>query len=159
MRNYLHYFNDIHGLFRYVVLLLTLIVVVQGFMLMTGKKEFTSGNKRNALFMMIACDVQLMLGLVVYYTNGFILTLKKGDALAGHYSRFFAIEHPVGMILGIVLVHMAYSTAKKAMDNSRKVKRVFWFSLIAFIIFMAQIPWPGMRDIGKPLVPAMAMNR
>ena len=158
MRSYLHYINDIHSIFRYVVLLLTAIVVVQNLAALVGKKEFTNSYKRNALFMMIACDVQLMIGLAVYYTNGYILMLKKGEALAGHYNRFYAIEHPVGMILALVLVHLAYRAAKRAPDSKGKIKKLFWYSFIAFVIFVAQTPWPARKEIGKPLFPAMAME-
>ena len=159
MRYYLHYFNDIHSIFRYVVLLLTLIVAVQSLMGMMGKKEFTPGNRKAALFMMISCDIQLMLGLAVYYINGNILMLKTGDAVANHYNRFYSIEHPVSMILAIVLIHIGYSVAKKTMDSAPKFKRLFWYSFIALFIFIAQTPWPSKKDVGKPMFPAMAVNK
>lgn len=109
-----------------------------------------------ALFMMISCDLQLLAGLAVYYLGGHILMLKNGTATASHYNRFYSIEHPASMIIGIVLVHVAYSVAKKAMDDAPKFKRLFWYSFLALFLFMAQTPWPSKKDIGKPMLPGMA---
>ena len=157
MRTYLDYFPAIHSILRYFVLIFTLITAVQSLMGMMGKKEFGKGNRKTALFMLISCDLQLLVGLAVFYLNGHILMLKKGEAVANHYSRFYTIEHPIGMILGIILVHMGYNVTKKIMDSDRKFKRLFWFSFIALVIFIAQTPWPGKKDVGKPLFPGTTM--
>ncbi len=155
MSPYIVYFNNIHSILRYLLLLFTVIVVVQSLMGMLGKKEFGKSNRKMALFMMISCDLQLLAGLAVYYFNGHILMLKKGMAFATHESRFYTIEHPIGMILAIILVHMGYNATKKVMDSAPKFKRLFWFSFIALAIFIAQTPWPGKKDVGRPLFPSM----
>ena len=48
-----------HSGLRYIVLLLLLIAIFQGFMGMSGKKVFTNGNRKIALFAMISCHIQL----------------------------------------------------------------------------------------------------
>ena len=159
MHQYQNIFNGLHSIFRYLVLLSVLIVTIQSLMGLMGKKTFTSGNRKMALFMQIFCDMQLLLGFAVYYFGGHLQRIQAGTATADHYSRFYTIEHPVSMILGIVLVHLAYGNAKKNMDSDRKFKRVFWYSFIALFIFMAQIPWPGKHDVGRPLVPSFSMNQ
>ena len=68
--------------------------------------------------------------------------------------RFWAVEHSVGMIVAIILVHMGYTVAKKNMDDDRKFKRMFWFDFIALAIFVATIPWEGKPGgVGRPNVP------
>lgn len=156
MRSYLDYFPHIHSILRYFVLIFTLITAVMSLMGMLGKKEFGKTNRKMALFMLISCDLQLLAGLAVYYLGGHILMLKTGAAVANHYNRFYSIEHPVAMILGIILVHMGYNVTKKAMDSGAKLKRLFWFSFIAFVIFVSQTPWPGAKDTAKPLFPGTA---
>ena len=158
MSPYTTYFSDIHSILRYLVLILTLIVAVQSLIGMLGKKEFSATNRKMALFMMIACDIQLLAGLAVFYLYGHILMLKKGIAMETHASRFYTIEHPIGMILGIVLVHMGYNLTKKVMDSDKKLKRLFWYSFVALVIFISQTPWPGKKDgIGRPMFPGMGM--
>jgi hypothetical protein len=58
MSPYIVYFNNIHSILRYFLLIFTLIVVVQSLMGMLGKKEFAKTNRKMALFMMISCDLQ-----------------------------------------------------------------------------------------------------
>jgi len=146
-------FIALHSIFRYVVLLTTLIVFVQSLMGMMGKKEFTPGNRKGALFMMISCDIQLLLGLVVYMMGGFASGLGNGG-MANHYSRFYGMEHPLSMVIAIVLVHVGYSAAKKNTGSDRKFKVLFWCSLLALLIFLAMTPWAGRADIGKPMFPS-----
>lgn len=157
MRTYLDCFPTIHSILRYFVLIFTLIVAAQSLMGMTGKKEFGQSNKKMALFMLIFCDIQLLVGLAVYYLGGHILMLKTGAAVTNHYNRFYSIEHPLGMLIAIILIHVGYNVTKKVMDSDRKFKRLFWCSFIAFVIFVAQTPWPGKKDVGKPLFPGMAV--
>ena len=158
MHSYQVIFNGIHNIFRYFVLLSVLIVVIQSLMGMQGKKEFTPGNRKMALFMQIFCDMQLLIGFAVYYFGGHLQSIQAGTATASHYSRFYTIEHPLSMLIGIVLVHLGYAVAKKNMDSDRKFKRLFWYSFIALFLFVAQTPWPGKKDVGRPLVPSFSMN-
>ncbi|MBC7552971.1 MAG: hypothetical protein H7257_03225 [Taibaiella sp.] len=144
----------VHSLLRYVVLLFTVIVALQSLMGMIGKKEFTGANRKMALFMMISCDVQLLIGLAVYITGGFMGMSKTGFPDVDHYNRFYGMEHPASMIVAIILIHLAYFTAKKSIDSVRKYKRMFWYSFIALMLFMAMIPWPGRLVVGKPLAVA-----
>lgn len=155
MRTYLDYFPAIHSILRYFVLICTLATVVISLKGMLSKKDFGKSDRKVALFMLISCDIQLLLGLAVYYLGGHILMVKTGAAVDGHYNRFYSIEHPLSMLIGIILVHVGYNVTKKVMDSTPKFKRLFWYSLIAFILFVAQTPWPGKKDVGKPLFPGI----
>lgn len=156
MTPYLYYFSFIHSLLRYFVLILVLIVAVQSLIGMQKKGTFKEGNKKMALFMMIACDLQLLAGMAVFYLGGHILMIQKGMVMSNHYNRFYTMEHPLSMVIGIVLVHVAYSTAKKAMVDTKKFKRMFWFTFIALFLFVSQTPWPSKKDTSKPWLPGMA---
>lgn len=151
MRNYLHYFTDIHSLLRYLVLLSTFIAATQSLIGLLGKKNFGSGNRKGALFMLIICDVQLLAGLAVYYLSGQLININNGVATKGRYNLFYSIEHPVSMLLAIILVHMGYAAVKKvSFTSEQKFKRLFWYSFIALFIFVAQTPWPNKQIVGKP---------
>jgi hypothetical protein len=157
MTSYLPNFLYIHSILRYFILFFALIVVVQSIVGMMGKRKFRPVNKQAALTLLICCDIQLLLGLVLYYFN--VMSsgmLNGGDVMSNSYKRFYAVEHSVGMIAAIVLVHIGYSVAKKNIDDDRKFKRLFWCSFIALGIFFAMIPWssrPG--NVGRPNIPHM----
>jgi hypothetical protein len=149
--------KDIHSILRYLVLLFAIIVTVQSLIGMTGKKPFQPANRKMALFLMICCDIQLLLGFVLYYIA--ILSsglLKGGDVMKDTYKRFYAVEHSLSMVVAIILVHVCYSIAKKHMDPEKKFKRMFWCSFIALGIMLAMIPWDGRAIIGRPNVPSFS---
>jgi len=146
---------DLHNVMRWLILLFALLTLIKGAGGMSGKKPFTKGDKRVAMFLMISCDIQLLLGLVLYYLNGWWSVLQGGTAMASNYNRFFAVEHGVGMLVAIILIHIGYSATKKNIPDGSKFKRMFWFTLIALILILATIPWPG-REVARPLLPGMS---
>lgn len=151
MSSYQLYFLMLHSFLRYVVLALTAIVAVQSFLGMSGKKEFQPGNRKMALFLFISCDLQLLAGLASYYLGGYLLMLKNGSATADKQNLFFAIEHPLSMVIAIVLVHIGYGVTKQAIDSRKKFKKLFWYSFIALLLFVSQTPWPGRKNKSRPL--------
>jgi len=122
-----------------------------------GKKEFKPGNKSFALLLLICCDLQLVMGLVLYYT--FVIStgmLSGGNVMKDPVSRFWAVEHGFGMVVAIILVHIGYAAAKKpVLASDRKFKRLFWCSFLALVIFVAMTPWEGKAVVGRPNIPAM----
>jgi hypothetical protein len=123
---------------------------------MGGGKAFGKTDKRMALFLLISADIQLVLGLLLYVTKGWLDVVKSGaDIMANKMNRFFAVEHLTGMLIAIILIHIGYSAAKKNIADSAKFKKLFWFTLIAFILIMVTIPWPFREIVGRPLFPGM----
>lgn len=147
---------DLHNVMRWLILLFALLAIIKGLGGMSGKKPFGKGDKRIALFLMICCDLQLLLGLVLYYLNGWWSVLIGGTSMASKYNRFFSIEHAFGMLVAIIVVHIGYSATKKNIPDGAKFKRLFWFTLIAMIIILATIPWPGREMVGRPFFPGMS---
>ncbi len=154
MESYMQNFLFLHSILRYFILLFAVIVAVQSLVGMMGNKRFKKVNKQMLLSLMIFCDIQLLLGIVLYYkkivASG---VLSSGSVMKDTYSRFYAVEHSLAMIIGIVLVHIAYMFAKQNMDNDRKFKRLFWCSFIALGIFVAMIPWKGKQVVGRDNIP------
>ena len=152
------YFIFFHSILRYFILLFAVIVVTQSLVGILSKKRFGNANRKMALFLLICCDLQLVLGLVLYSVGGWLHVLQTPGVMKNTYSRFYAVEHSVGMIIAIILVHMGYSYAKKNMDDQPKFKRIFWCSFIALAIFLATIPWSGRPVIGKPDLPTFGAH-
>jgi chromate transport protein ChrA len=150
------YFLFFHSILRYFILLFAIVVVVQSLIGMLGKKNLTSTNKRMALFLLICCDLQLLLGLTLYYIKGWLGVLSAGgDVMKDPYKRFWAVEHGLGMIIAIVLVHVGYSFLKKNRSDDQKLKRLFWCSFIALSIFLTTTPWEGKQQVGRPNIPSL----
>ena len=158
MQSYVPGITYLHSILRYFILLFALIVAVQSLVGMLGKKKFKTINRQAALVLLIFCDLQLLLGVALYWLKGIANLFSSGTVMKDPIKRFWAVEHGVGMIIAIVLVHIAYSAAKKLMDDDRKFTRIFWLIFAAFIIIAATIPWEWRpAGMARPNIPSMHM--
>jgi len=139
----------LHSLLRWVILLLLLIAIFRS--ISDRTKPFTNGHRKTGLFLMITADLMLLVGLYQWFvgdwglksiqTNGMSVVMKNSVL------RFFAIEHMVGMLIAIILIHIGYSFSKKNIPDSTKHKRAILFYSLALLIILISIPWP-FREVG-----------
>lgn len=147
----------LHSILRYLTLLVALWAIFSSMSGMGGSKPFTKSDQRPGLFYMIAMDLQLLVGMVLYFTGNFglnsIRQLGMGVVMKDSVHRFFAVEHLLGMLIAVVLVHIGYAATKKTeFSDQKKFKRSFWMYLIALVVIFASIPWP-FRDLGRGWMP------
>lgn len=147
--------QHLHNFLRWFILIFALWTIIKSMSGMSGGKSFTKSDKRPALFLMITADIQLLLGLILYVGKGWFDVLTSGGFMKLTAQRFWAMEHMVGMLIGIILIHIGYSAIKKDIPDTAKFKKVFWFTLIAFIIILVTIPWPFREAVGRGLFPGM----
>jgi hypothetical protein len=146
----------LHNFMRWVVLVFALLTIFSSLSGMTSGKSFTSKNKRTALFLMISADIQLLLGLLLYFTRGwFNMLTGGGEVMKNAAARFWSVEHATGMIIALALIHIGYSAAKKDIPDSSKFRKLFWLTLIALVIILVTIPWPFREAVGRPWFPGM----
>jgi hypothetical protein len=53
------------------------------------------------------------------------------------------------------LITIGRGQAKKSIPDAAKYKKAFWFFLIALLVILAAIPWPGREIIGRPYLPGV----
>ncbi|MEL6653039.1 MAG: cytochrome B [Bacteroidota bacterium] len=136
----------LHSGLRWIVLILLLIAIVNAALKMNGSQEFTNKDRRWNLFGMVGTHLQLVIGLVLYFISpkvAFVEGFMKDEQL-----RFFAVEHISVMIIGIILITIGYSRAKRLTDSRAKFKTSFWFYLIGLVVILSRIPWPGTYGAG-----------
>lgn len=91
-------------------------------------------------------DLQMLLGLLLYFGLSPIAREGMRDfgaAMASDGLRFWMVEHPFGMILGIALAHIGRARLKKTPDGPRRHRTAAIFFLLALVIIIASVPWPG----------------
>lgn len=146
----------LHNIMRWVVLIFMVLTLVKSF---NNSQSFTAGHKRSALFLMISMDIQLLLGLYLYFVSAWgiknIEAQGMGAVMKDTVGRFWAVEHITGMLISVILIHLGYAATKKDIADNAKLKKLFWFTLIAFIIIMVTIPWSFRAGVGRPLFPGM----
>jgi len=131
-----------HSGLRWILLALVIVAIIKGFGGLSGKKPFTAGDKKVALFALITCHLQLLIGLILYFFGDAVsFDAPMSNALA----RFFLLEHSSGMLLGIILITIGYSTSKRADNDKKKFKRIAIWYTFGLLIILGSIPWPFME--------------
>lgn len=122
-----------------VILLVALVISI----VITAINYFSSKpyNRKIALMGFISAHLQLLVGLILYITSPLGLQSFSGSNMGNSLSRLYFLEHPLMMIIGIVLITIGYSKAKKASADYAANKIVFITYTIALIIILSRIPW------------------
>jgi len=150
------YIIYLHSVIRYFILLFALISTILGLAGVLSKKDYRKNLRTSSLLLMIFCDLQLLLGLSLYYLKVVAAGMfSGGDLMTDPGKRFWAVEHSFGMIVAILMVHLGYNFVKRTEKTDKMQKRVFWCIFIALAIFVAMIPWQGKQVVGRPNVPVL----
>jgi hypothetical protein len=123
------------------LLILATINALSGWL---GKRDFRfDKDLRISLFALILSHMQLLIGLVVYFTsaNGLkaIQTLGMGGLNAP--ARLLALEHPLINIIALVLITIGWSRHKKKTDDTAKFKSIAIFYGLGLLLILSRIPW------------------
>jgi hypothetical protein len=120
---------------------------------LSSKSAYTANDNRANLFFMIFCDIQLLIGLVLFFTNGWFTKVQEGmgAVMKNNTARFFTVEHAAIMILAWILVHIGRSVVKKTIADQGKHRKALLFFGLALLLILISIPWPFRAEIARPL--------
>ncbi|MDO9374935.1 MAG: hypothetical protein Q7T76_10970 [Ferruginibacter sp.] len=141
----------LHSLLRWAIVIFGLWTLINAVTGVLSKRSFTSADNKSNLFFMISCDIQLLLGLILYFTNSWFDRLKDlGNNMKDPYNRFFTMEHLLMMLIAWILVHVGRAQVKRATTSGAKHKRMLIFFGLAIVLVLASIPWPFREAIARP---------
>jgi hypothetical protein len=152
----MNYTLIIHNILRWAVLLFGVWAVVSALLAVFSKREYKSSDNKTSLFFMISCDIQLLLGLILYFTGMWFEKVKSGmgAVMKDPIERYFAVEHALTMIIAWLLVHAGRSMVKRADTDAQKHKRTLIYFGIALAVILLMIPWPFKQPgIARQLFP------
>ncbi len=136
----------LHNILRWLILLFLLITLFQAF-------SKNPGIRKTSLWLMICAHVTLLIGLyqVIAGPFGYLKGLPEGvELMKDKFYRFYWIEHPVSMIISIVLITIA---RRKSKDLNYKAVTILL--VLALIFILAAVPWPFRELVGRPWFPGM----
>jgi hypothetical protein len=145
----------LHSILRWVVLIVGVVAVARAVVGWRGNNPWTSSDDRLGLVYTTSMDLQLLLGLLLYFILSPITTgafRDFGGAMASSGTRFYAVEHLVVMIIAVILAHVGRSRARKAEDPTTKHRRTAIFFGLSLLAVLLAIPWPFF-SYGRPLLP------
>jgi hypothetical protein len=152
----MNYILILHSIVRWAILLFGLWTVLNAIIGVASKRAYRSSDNRSNLLFMTFFDIQLLLGLVLYFGKNWFNLLKSDmkGAMGDSAIRFFTVEHALLMIIAWVMVHMGRVMVKRADGDAKKHRlSLVWFG-IAFLLILLMVPWPFREaGIARPYFP------
>jgi hypothetical protein len=141
----------LHSWLRWVALIAVFGVVLAA---IRGKVEGSQSiSDRWGMVAMMALDLQLLLGLILYFVvspNMQEIRAHFGEAMQNPQLRFWAVEHLTAMIVAVVVAHVGRVLARKAKTPDSKRRRLLACFGVVAVALLLGTPWPGM-PAGRPL--------
>jgi uncharacterized membrane protein YozB (DUF420 family) len=145
-----HFILAVHNILRWIILILAIVTLVRAYWGWFGKREWTPTDRKVGSFYSISLDVQLLLGLLLYFALSPIVSNNLGifiTLLADSLFRFFAFEHMLLMLIAVILAHVGTAASRRADQTTLKHRRAaIWFTL-SLIAILLGMPW------FRPLLP------
>lgn len=123
-----------HSGWRYIVLILLVVALLQALAGWLGKKGYTEGNRKLNVFTLISAHIQFLFGLILY----FLSPLTKGPSSEALF-RYWKMEHIAIMLLAVILITVGNSKSKKITDGVAKHKAIAIFFGLALILIIGSI--------------------
>lgn len=144
----------LHSLLRWAVLLAGLVAWFRAIGAKTAKRPWTPKDDLWGLLLTISADLQLLVGLILYFVLSPITKMGMQNFAAAmriDTARFFTVEHALGMLIAVALIHVGRVKIRKAADPARKHRLAMIFFGIAMVLVIISTPWPGM-PVSRPLL-------
>ncbi len=119
----------IHSLYRWFVLAVVVVTVVNGWRRYRAGAAWEEGSDRPYALAAVLFDIQIALGLILYLGRQ-----------AWTDNIFIAAIHPVGMLVAVALFHIGVARARKqAAVGSHRTAALF--ALVSLVVLALAIPW------------------
>ena len=130
----------LHSILRWIILLLLLVCLLQAI-------SKSTAVRKTSLWLLISAHLMLLVGLyqLIAGRYGIMKGLPAGvELMKDKFYRFFWVEHPLLMLLAIILITIARGKAKNL-----NYKSVTWLLIIALLAILAAVPWPFREIVGE----------
>lgn len=141
----------IHSWLRYALLLLGLALVV-GAAGGLRRGSWSAGLERLHVIFLAVLDVQLILGLALYFFFSPITRAALADmgaAMKDAQLRWFGVEHIGTMLVAVIVAHLGRIRSKKQGDA--RSRSVLITQCVWLVLTFLAIPWPWL-DVARPLI-------
>ncbi len=130
--------KHLHSTLAIVLLIALVISIVITLMNYLGNKGY---NRKIALIGFISSHIQLLIGLIIYFVSPLGMQSFSGENMKNSLSRLYFLEHPLTMIIAIVLISVGYIKSKKIESPRKANSTVLVFYILGLILILSRIPW------------------
>ncbi|MEM6540130.1 MAG: hypothetical protein AAF634_03170 [Bacteroidota bacterium] len=136
--------KNLHSYLAYTVFLVLVFAVANALIGWVRKKEFRfEKDLRISLFALILSHIQLLVGLIVYFTSASGMNAIEVVGMKGlnPAARLLALEHPLINILAVALITIGWSRHKRKEGDSAKFKSIAIFYGLGLLLILSRVPW------------------
>ena len=133
------FIQKFHSGWAYLAVLVLVVAVINSFVGLFFKKEFTATDRKISLFGLAAIHTQLLIGLVIYFISpmGFSSLGQMSDKAL----RLTSLEHPLINLIGITLITIGWMKHKKLTTSKLKFKTFSIYYALGLVLILSRIPW------------------
>lgn len=135
----------LHSSWAFLVLILFIITLTKYIFALLNKKIFDYNTDfRLASFTLIVLAIQVVLGLVTWFFSDYFEGIKQGhfgEYMKQAHDRLLVIEHPVMMLIVLLISRYGFNRMKKADTSQKKYISVILTYGISFLLILLRIPW------------------
>lgn len=132
-----------HSIFRWLVIVQLLFTLVYLIFRKYKKRIYSKKDFNLSLFTCLILNIQLILGILLFIKSPVAQAFwnNLNEAVKWREIRFFGLEHPTMMIIGVFLCNYFTYKSKKHIGTSNGFRYLLQkYYLILFFIF-SSIPW------------------
>lgn len=134
-------FKHFHSFWAYLALALLIFAIGYSIYHWINKKPFTKQSKMIVMTALMVTHIQMLFGFVLYFISPLGVKNFSGEAMKDSTARLLMLEHPLMMMIGIVLITVGYSQAKRINVDNIKFKKISIFYTLGIVLIFARIPW------------------
>lgn len=131
-----------HSGLRWIVFIFLVWAIYDAYIKWKNNTTFDKTSRKASFLAFNFTHVQALIGLILYFTTPRIIF--SAGLMKDRVMRFFAVEHPMMMLIAITLITIGYLKGK----NSNSFKIIFWYYFIALLLLLVSIPWPFIKAYG-----------
>ena len=140
----------LHSYWGYLTLLIIILATINSFMGLSSRRGFGDKDSRISVFALIVTHIQVIIGIILYFVSPNALkaiqTNGMGEVMKDSILRLFSVEHPMIMLLAVILITIGYTRHKKKQTSKTKFKTIAIFYTIGLILVLSRIPWAQWFD-------------
>jgi hypothetical protein len=140
-----------HNIVRWLVLLASVWALYRAYGGWLRGRAWTPADRRAGFLFTTALDLQVLLGLMLAAVSPLIqAALATPRAIMSTDTlRFFVAEHIPPMIVAAVVVHITSAVARRAPEDSLRLRRSALGYSLALLMVVLAVPW------WRPLLPGL----
>lgn len=130
--------KHLHSMLAYVLLAGLVISILYILFAYLRNKGY---NRKMALLGFISAHLQLVIGFILYFLSPYGIKNASGAAMKDSILRLYFLEHPLMMLIAIILITIGYSRAKKLETSKKQNLTVLIFYTIGLLLILSRLPW------------------